>query len=204
MRHTHAVHTCHALTQAAATLPQAASALSDAQRAAAKEAAERSRLEADLVGCRSWIRELEKTEQQYLCTIRQQGALEQAAVHAERQADDLRAALAAANTDLRLAQAAGAAAARERDALLVKLTSEAQRSTLVEQVRSGRPWRAVECLTRPIAWPDPRLPARCTCPAGAAACAHAAGGVWQGRTQPAAAAPRAGGRAGAAPAHAAG
>lgn len=49
---------------------QATADLTAAQQQAAKEAAARSRLEADLAGCRSWIRELEKTEQQYLKSIR--------------------------------------------------------------------------------------------------------------------------------------
>jgi chaperonin cofactor prefoldin len=49
---------------------QATAELSDAQQQAAKAAAARARLEADLAGCRSWIRELERTEQQYLKTIR--------------------------------------------------------------------------------------------------------------------------------------
>jgi chaperonin cofactor prefoldin len=49
---------------------QASAELQVAQQQAAKEAAERARLEADLAGCRSWIRELEKTEQEYLKTIR--------------------------------------------------------------------------------------------------------------------------------------
>lgn len=49
---------------------QATTELQQAQQQAANEAAERARLEADLAGCRSWIRELERTEQQYLKTIR--------------------------------------------------------------------------------------------------------------------------------------
>lgn len=49
---------------------QATSQLEAAQQKAEKEAAERSRLEADLAGCKSWIRELERTEQQYLKAIR--------------------------------------------------------------------------------------------------------------------------------------
>lgn len=49
---------------------QATAELQIARQQAAKEASERARLEADLAGCRSWIRELEKTEQQYLKSIR--------------------------------------------------------------------------------------------------------------------------------------
>lgn len=49
---------------------QAVAELEVAQQQAAKDAAARARLEADLAGCRSWIRELERTEQQYLKTIR--------------------------------------------------------------------------------------------------------------------------------------
>jgi len=52
---------------------QAAAELAVAQQQAAKDANARERLEADLAGCRSWIRELERTEQQYLKTIRYQG-----------------------------------------------------------------------------------------------------------------------------------
>lgn len=53
-----------------ALLLQATATLSVAQNAAAEHARMRAKLEADIVGCRSWIRELEKTEQAYLKAMR--------------------------------------------------------------------------------------------------------------------------------------
>lgn len=49
---------------------QATGKLSTAQGEAAEHSRMRVKLEADIVGCRSWIRELEKTEQAYLKAMR--------------------------------------------------------------------------------------------------------------------------------------
>jgi hypothetical protein len=72
----------------------------------------------------------------FFCCCRQQGALEQAAVSAQRQADDLRSRLADAQSKLQLAQAAADAAAQERAQLLQQVAQELNRASLVEQVRS--------------------------------------------------------------------
>lgn len=53
---------------------QATSTLSKAQAEAAKHASQCSKLEADIVGHKSWVRELEKTEQAYLKAIRCAGS----------------------------------------------------------------------------------------------------------------------------------
>jgi hypothetical protein len=53
---------------------QATALLSKAQAEAAKHASQCSKLEADIVGYKSWVRELEKTEQAYLKAIRWAGA----------------------------------------------------------------------------------------------------------------------------------
>lgn len=71
-----------------------------------------------------------------LCCRRQQGALEQAAVSAERQADDLRSRLAGAQSKWQLAQAAADAAAQERTQLMQQVAQELNRASLVEQVRN--------------------------------------------------------------------
>jgi hypothetical protein len=49
---------------------QATSTLCKAQAEAAKHASQCNQLEADIVGYKSWVRELEKTEQAYLKAIR--------------------------------------------------------------------------------------------------------------------------------------
>lgn len=68
------------------------------------------------------------------CCAREQGALEQAAVPAQRQADDLRSRLAEAQSNWQLAQAAADAAAQERSQLLQQVAQELNRASLVEQV----------------------------------------------------------------------
>lgn len=69
-----------------------------------------------------------------LFCCREQGALEQAAVSAQRQADDLRSRLAEAQSNWQLAQAAADAAAHERTQLLQQVSQELNRAALVEQV----------------------------------------------------------------------
>jgi uncharacterized protein involved in exopolysaccharide biosynthesis len=68
------------------------------------------------------------------CRCREQGALEQAAVSAQRQADDLRSRLAEAHSNWQLAQAAAAAAEQERAELLQQASQQLNRASLVEQV----------------------------------------------------------------------
>ncbi len=54
---------------------QACEASAAAQSEAAEHAAARSRLEADVVGFKAWIRTLEETEQKYLAALRWRGYL---------------------------------------------------------------------------------------------------------------------------------
>lgn len=80
-----------------------------------------------------------------LCCRRQQGALEQAAVSAQRQADDLRSRLAGAQSKWQLAQAAADAAAQERSELMQQVAQELNRAPVVEQVRSWHRNSAAAC-----------------------------------------------------------
>lgn len=66
---------------------------------------------------------------------REHDALEDAATVAHRKLADCRAALAEAQGACVVSTAAAQAVGKERDALLQRLTHDAARSTLVEQVR---------------------------------------------------------------------
>lgn len=72
----------------------------------------------------------------HVCCCREQGALEQAAVSAQRQADDLRSRLAEAQSNWQLAQAAADVAEQECTQLLQQVSQELNRASLVEQVSS--------------------------------------------------------------------
>eukprot|EP00775_Hariotina_reticulata_P005424 gene5424-5657_t len=112
---------------------EADAALAAAQQDAAQQGAMRLKLEADVVGCKSWIRELEQTEQKYLKSLRDQGALEDACTAAQRQADEARTAQVAAEAACKLAQAKAKALDAERQQLLQEMAQHLNKSTLIEQ-----------------------------------------------------------------------
>lgn len=66
---------------------------------------------------------------------RDQGALEDAAIAAQRQLEDCRAALAVSQAECKLAEAAAEAVDKEQQRVLQQLAQEVNRSGLVEQVR---------------------------------------------------------------------
>lgn len=76
---------------------------------------------------------------------REQGALEQAALAAQRQAHDLRSRLAEAQAGWQRAQAAADGAQQERTHLLQQFAQELNKASLVEQVGAA--------VSRVVWWP---------------------------------------------------